>query len=376
MGKNIRFYSLSPSLNNQMGHFFEYNLSVNRAAQKNGWRFLSLITFASSVAPLPRGWLKVLPIDYAVRQKSVWKQWIFPFFTNAVFFVSVFWKIKKRKDAILFIEQYTLPFLAAIVAGVLCVRPRLRFWHLLRFAPSQLKKGGKIHFLLHRLMEKVLGKERVLFLTDSEKIAEEIQQRFDRLAKVVPIPHAQTGKWPRETRQDGALFCWWPGVPREEKGLRFIEKLAKVTPSSGKARLLVAENLCKNSAFQHRNIQFVPLDESREEYEWWLHRVDVVLLPYEPSIYFGRTSGIFVEAILARKIPLTIEGTWMACELRKYDLSELLVDWESPEQVWADLPGLCQSKILRDKLEVMREGYQAFHSLERFTAIFAELEKK
>ena len=57
------------------------------------------------------------------------------------------------------------------------------------------------------------------------------------------------------------------------------------------------------------------------------NRYDFVLLPYDKKIYAECNLGIFVEAIVAGKITLVSADTWMAYELNKFKLTELVIDW-------------------------------------------------
>ena len=92
---------------------------------------------------------------------------------------------------------------------------------------------------------------------------------------------------------------------------------------------------------------------------------DIILLPYAPSSYRFRTSGIFVEAITMGKIALTTKNTWMAYELEKYDLKELIIDWDAPTIV-QKLEEIYLNKSIREKLKFMTNEYCKFHNIETF----------
>ena len=111
---------------------------------------------------------------------------------------------------------------------------------------------------------------------------------------------------------------------------------------------------------------------SREEYLTWLLGSDIILLPYDPIIYRMATSGIFVEAVCAGKIPLVKKGSWLAHELIKFDLTELIVDWENP-LFFSHLTFLIKSVKIREKLEIMQLTYQQFHSVESFSMKMHEI---
>jgi glycosyltransferase involved in cell wall biosynthesis len=53
------------------------------------------------------------------------------------------------------------------------------------------------------------------------------------------------------------------------------------------------------------------------EFHHLLHRVDAVVLPYDPGHYKDRASAVFIQAAQAEKPVVVADGTWMASELRR-----------------------------------------------------------
>jgi len=100
----------------------------------------------------------------------------------------------------------------------------------------------------------------------------------------------------------------------------------------------------------------------REEYVAQLAKSDIILLPYDPVAYYARTSGLFVEAICAGKVVFTREGSWLAHELHRYDLHELITDFASLEHMIS----IAQDAEVLKKLARMQQAYQKFHSVENF----------
>jgi hypothetical protein len=133
----------------------------------------------------------------------------------------------------------------------------------------------------------------------------------------------------------------------------------------------MAEN-AKKYFSDHSQICFIPSFLLREEYMEWMQTAELVLLPYLGKDYARRTSGIFVEAVSVGAIPVTTKGTWMAYELGKFNLTELIFDWTEVDL----LDRLCilpkNQKILQ-KLQVMRAYYQSFHCEKGFAATLQRL---
>ncbi|NGX63715.1 MAG: hypothetical protein KR126chlam6_01128, partial [Candidatus Anoxychlamydiales bacterium] len=95
---------------------------------------------------------------------------------------------------------------------------------------------------------------------------------------------------------------------------------------------------------------------------------DIILLPYSSASYKFRTSGIFVEAITMGKIALTTPSTWMAYELEKYDLKELIINWDNLNLI-QKLEEIYLNKYIREKIKFMTNDYCKFHNIANFAKI-------
>ncbi len=94
---------------------------------------------------------------------------------------------------------------------------------------------------------------------------------------------------------------------------------------------------------------------------------DVILLPYDSAIYAARTSGIFCEAISAGKLTVVIDGIWIASELRRHKLDELIIDRHGDnlaERVFQ----LHEDAEVRRKIVEMQMAYRALHNTHGFTS--------
>jgi len=109
--------------------------------------------------------------------------------------------------------------------------------------------------------------------------------------------------------------------------------------------------------------QLIRTSMTIERYYTIFNSIDVVLLPYS-SFYEKRTSGIFVESILAGKIPLVSRNTWMHRQLHEYDLAnELVFDPENPQEFKSVVEGVCENyDAIKNKILSMREQWKQFHN--------------
>jgi hypothetical protein len=77
-------------------------------------------------------------------------------------------------------------------------------------------------------------------------------------------------------------------------------------------------------------VELVDAPLSPEDYQDWLQRCAVILIPYDAHHYRAGTSGVFVEAVAAGAAVLTSRGSWMAKEAERNGLTRVLAcDWDS-----------------------------------------------
>jgi len=115
-------------------------------------------------------------------------------------------------------------------------------------------------------------------------------------------------------------------------------------------------------------VRLLPDVLPRSAYIAWMQRADLVLLPYDPTRFRARTSGIFVEAIVAGRTPVVTDGTWMAHELRQHHLEQLILDWDSPT-ILADLLRVARDPTLPAQLARMQAAYADYHSVPGYARV-------
>jgi len=104
---------------------------------------------------------------------------------------------------------------------------------------------------------------------------------------------------------------------------------------------------------------------NKKSYLYNLSNTNVIILPYDEQEYKSRTSGVFFEAINYTKIVFVTRNTWVANELKKNDLSELIIkDWRKFD-INKILTNLNFTKV-NLKLKKMKKKYLNFHSSENF----------
>lgn len=123
-------YSLLPELKNEMGHCYEYALSVKRAAEMNAWRHAAWVPTNCEFESLPDFWEKNLVPD--IRSPKTFQH----FFA----YRAALRKLPNPSGTVLFLEQFRFAHLLVLFFALI-FNPRFsELWILYRYAPNQMKK--------------------------------------------------------------------------------------------------------------------------------------------------------------------------------------------------------------------------------------------
>jgi hypothetical protein len=222
-----------------------------------------------------------------------------------------------------------------------------------------------------------LGPGALVLFSDSERLARRLAPFFGQPVRVLPIPHAQPLKaalvkavpWPAGRRPQ--CIAWWPGRPAPDKGLSHIQSLAAETGElAARMALVAAQGAGLEPTPGGCQLLALPDALPHEAYWSWMMTVDLIVLPYLAEWYAERTSGVFVEAIIAGKPAAVSAGTWMAQEALAHGLPELIVAWDGPG-LWGRLLQVATDTHLQPRLAAMQAAYQARHNQARYAEALA-----
>ena len=371
------------------GHVLSYHKALGEAIRLNGWEHLAVISPAPNLPKLPPEWTVeyidsgVLDLEglEVIRYIKHLKFWFFikSMHTLRRDFSRVLRKeIERRQNKkIIFLESFNPLQLIAIVLSLLFVkRKKLSVWLMYRGGPDW---GGPKHRLMARsfaflframnpVIQLLVGKNNFVLLTDSEMLSSTLPKYYHRVVHCVPIPHTDGQHTNAEPsiKSIEQITCWWPGAPRAEKGLDIIQNLATLhDPGVHKLTLVVARSVNLSSKKGCISIEMIDDKLSQQDYANRFFSSDIILLPYDKDIYSESTSGIFTECIVAGVIPLVTKGTWMAYELEKMDLGELVLEWGNVPLI----PFICKvakDETIKQKVSAMRDEYRTFHTIPSF----------
>lgn len=360
---DVTFYAFLPLLKNKVGHIHSYNLAVAQAVKCNGWNYKALIAKSCEIDDLPYDHEQLFLSSNWEKNRALFHKIIKPLFSIGKLYR--FLRGLETQNSILFMESFFPGHFFAFFLALLFVGKKFTFALLHRYSPKD-PKYTVVYHIYACLQWLVKNKIRLVLLTDTDSLAREQQACFKRKVHLLPIPLHMT---PYPKYEGKKLICWWPGGSvRTDKGLETICKLSSMLRYSNEMQLVMAENAKPHLSCLHDALHFLPKNLSEEDYEKWMHKAHLILLPYLPGLYRERSSGIFVEAICAGAIPVTSDDTWMASELKRFDLQELLMNWQSPTLV-QDLIALSLNKDMQTKLAKMRTHYLLTHSIKNFGAV-------
>jgi hypothetical protein len=365
--------SIIPNLHGGRGHVYSYHCAVAKAAKHLGWKHIALVTPDPAFIRLPADWricldqgntdLKINPLR---KLKGAYR-----------WFITLERALEElpanQQPTVLLFEGFGSLQLGGLAAALLLHRSANMHVWLLYYTGVHRGPVSNIYRLLNKLIKNMLPEGHFQLLTDSELLVESFTNYFGEPVTQVPmlpgssptileLPHTHTD-----------ILCWWPGEPRWEKGLAVMQHLT--TLQSKKLVLLAAEDSNLKATPSGPHVQLLPTYLSQTEYLHWLSASDLILLPYDKHTYQERTSGIFLETILAGKTPVVSPGTWMAQQLSQHHLSELVVNWYRDDLV-EHLDFCARNPNLAEKLKKIRQYFQRIHTVDRYAdaikALFAK----
>jgi hypothetical protein len=367
------------------GHVLSYHKAVEEAVRLNGWSHVAVISPDPNIIELPGHWRVeyidsgVLDYEGVAIKRLVKGLRFWPFikgmYTLSASFARVLRNENKesRNDKIVFLESFNpLQLISIAISFFFTKRDTLSVWLMYRGGPDW---GGPKHRLMARtfavlfrainpVFQWLVGKDNLVLLTDSEILSTSLPVYYKLPVHLVPIPHTphQPANNARDKKSIDGITCWWPGAPRPDKGYDIVRRLAALDgPHTQNVTLVVAKSA--SLASKPRGVRIEQIEDrlEREEYERRFFSSTFILLPYDRDIYRESTSGIFTECVAAGAIPLVSEGTWMAYELNKWNLSELVLDWED-DQIFKEVVRIAADPSVNERMRAMQVEYLSFHN--------------
>ena len=304
--------------------------------------------------------------NYKILKINKFKNVIFLFlFIKNILIIKNFLRLKKiNKNDKIYIDGHNLLFLLIFAIISFVFKNNLSLIIFCRY------KFNGIKSTIFKLTIKYIYKNtsNLQILTDTDLIKKNYLQKFIKQVYLMPIPHTFKNTKYKKNQIKDKINLFFPGKYRNDKFSKNFKLFVKKN-NSRKLRFLITKkvNFENNKKFKTLKIND---NLSREDYLRYFLKSNFIILPYESKDYKYRSSGIFVESISLRKIVLVSVNTWMSKELKKHNLSELIVhDWNNFE-IFKFIKNYNHQKIDK-KLKIMQKKYLTFHNEKNFHLIMS-----
>lgn len=326
-----QFIIVDPCLRDFVGHYYEYDASVCQAAREDGFdtQILGHIDAIPAICDLP-GFKGTFPFDAwgtGFGRKLSYKE------VNKLFFNRLVKSLSNR-----------FPSEQSIVFGHMITSNQLAgwIWFIEKFArpggPSVVllfrfeanNYSGKLCLTAFRRLRKAIeAKSKVILVSDSRRLAVDIEALSGMPVAAVPIPVAISNLRSAipGTEESVPLQFAVLGNARAEKGIVEVcraiglmqaskfRDVCKFTVQVSRPEAAVLPILTHFRNARPPNVTIIEDPLPTNEYFAILRNSHAVLLPYWQSAYPGRTSGIFCEAAASGLPVICSNNTWMSDQL-------------------------------------------------------------
>jgi glycosyltransferase involved in cell wall biosynthesis len=371
---------IDQSLCGYVGHSYEYDASIAKAATDIGYRTSIL---ANGTQP------DALPGDFdliATFRRDMWSEsgvadpWSEDDIRicNEHFLADMVQALDGEvldSETVIFAHMITSRQIMALVwfARRYLANSHAKMVLLLRYELAAYR--GELAKAAFEQLEQMSRDLNIELVSDSDLLAAHYKSLTNQEIRVVPIPHTPSQpKTVRGQSADSPFHFVALGNARRDKGILDILEAIRIFARSDiakEARFTVQCNdaepdlLDAINAFEAANLPQVTLRRqvlTPQEYADLLHQADGALIPYWSSVYEARTSGVFVEAICADKVVICSKDTWMAAQATD-NAAAVLCDEQNPESLALAIRECVENaEKLKAEAIIKGEAYRAFHN--------------
>jgi len=357
-------YYFCPNLTDRSGHDFEYIKNVKKSFLIKNYRCFILQKKNSN---FKSPFVNNVNILFSYNSKKMFIVNGFHFFMDAFKTSWFIYRNSINKKVSIFIDSFSYYEFLFLIFTCLVIPRKINIYLVAR-NENLITNNKLLNFLIIKIL--ILKRNKFFFFSDSKKLINSYNFQPFYPITLLPIPHTKKIENNQQFKKKSTLDLIWPGLPRVNKGLEIINRVLKQKYNSNKLKYkynLYVSSYVKKNFNSFFFIKHFDSNLSSAEYFKILNSCDVVLLPYQPSVYRYATSGIFVESIVLGKITFVMADTWMANELEKYNLHELVITFDSNFLYYID--SIISSKLLWNKINIMKSEYQKFHNPSNFNKI-------
>lgn len=242
----------------------------------------------------------------------------------------IIWKeihsgISKNRDIVIILQSFFIFELLILIILNICFLFSNRNFSLRNIFICRFEMNSRQYFLFRiiRFISFLSSRVKNVFYSDTQNLCDYHGKVLNVLFHLLPIPHVF--RCDRTSLSNNSFKIGFPGYPRDEKGSWLAKSLIKYSNQTNFFKILLQNWEYFNEIKSNGNILFLP-KETRGDYQMYICKCDLILLPYKMGNYVNRSSGIFVESICADKVVLVSKDSWMAEEMRKMGLHKYILE--------------------------------------------------
>lgn len=220
-------------------------------------------------------------------------------------------------------------------------------------------------------------RSKILLCTDSARLADQYDALAGVPVHVVPIPHSVQPL--RTGRTETASLCiGFAGEARRDKGFHLLPYLVsrvrevETDPlltfefqAYGPAANDIGDTAAKVLQFDEA-VRLLPEPMCETEYEAFLERIDLMLIPYLWAPYNAQTSGVYCEAA-ALGIPAIVpRDTWMADRVAEMRNGVIFEAGDAESLSIACIEAIRNYPTLSEQAQAAAPSWRAEHCAEAF----------
>lgn len=144
---------------------------------------------------------------------------------------------------------------------------------------------------------------------------------YDKIEVEIPFmanPLPASKDTPVTKRSNNQFTVLFPCALREEKGSEIVKEFSRFISTDNSDIAMLSRPLVDVEENVEKGLCYISEDLNDEAYRSLLLNSDVIVIPYLAPQFTYRTSGIIVDAMLAGKPVITIEGTWLSDIVKRY----------------------------------------------------------
>ena len=212
------------------------------------------------------------------------------------------------------------------------------------------------------------------FMDPSQKKLDFLGQIFKGANTILcPVP---THKYPVKPKEKPMLkTVAFVGNTLQIKGLNFIGSVVKtVHEVCPDAQFLIHDPGAHiKEPLNDKNVVLKQYHIENEEYYNDILASDIICLAYDPNVYRIRSSNIFCEALMAKKIMIVPDHTWLSEEAAKLDCSYHCFQENTAESIADSIVHVLNDfEQFYDKAQNISEASVQYHNTENFMNLILE----